>query len=108
MRLKEDEKYCDIYANQIRMQLLWILSCARSKSYSGWRAVNLSHIRLGKISFVPVQMPIAMESGGCVIYRRQVCRFDQVLSGNKGCLGFTVMPTLDEDISPPQVKAWHQ
>lgn len=59
-------------------------------------------ISLGKISFVPVLFPVSVEAGGFVQYRADVCRFDQTLAGHRGALGFTVLPTLTEDISPPQ------
>jgi hypothetical protein len=57
------------------------------------------------IRFVPAQVPVRVESGGFVVLRPSaVCSFDQLMSAQKGHLGFTVLPILDSDISPPQVR----
>jgi hypothetical protein len=60
---------------------------------------------LGKICFVPASIPVGVEVGGHVLYKPDVVRFEQTLAGHRGALGFTVMPTLTEDITPPQVLA---
>jgi len=57
---------------------------------------------LGKIRFVPMQFPENISTGGYITYRKDIGRFDQLLSIQHGSLAFTVMPILDEDISPPQ------
>lgn len=57
---------------------------------------------VGKIRFVPMRLPVSTEPGGYVTYREEVGRFDQLLSRNHGALAFTVMPIIDEDITPPQ------
>ena len=60
---------------------------------------------LKSIRFVPARVPLRVESAGFVVLKAsEVCSFDQLLSVQKGHLGFTVMPVLDGDISPPQVK----
>lgn len=57
----------------------------------------------GKIRFVPVDWPAAIESGGHVKYVLQICRFDQTIAAVVGSLAFTVVPVLPKDCSPPQV-----
>lgn len=59
--------------------------------------------RLGKIRFVPVDVPTKVEPGGCVVYSTEVCRFDQTMGAGCGALGFTIFPILPRDLSPPQV-----
>lgn len=52
---------------------------------------------------MPASIPVTVEAGGHVVYKADVVRFEQTLAGHRGALGFTVLPTLTEDITPPQV-----
>ena len=64
---------------------------------------------LRTVRFVPAEIPLKMDNAGFVVLKPiEVCRFDQLISAQKGHLGFTVMPILDGDISPPQVRHVHQ
>ena len=56
---------------------------------------------LGKISFVPVNVPTRTESGGHVEYVLDICRFSDVVSSGAGALVFSTMPVLADDITPP-------
>jgi hypothetical protein len=59
---------------------------------------------LKAIRFVPARAPLRVDSAGFVVLKpSEVCSFDQLMSAQKGHLGFTVLPILDGDISPPQV-----
>ena len=59
---------------------------------------------LKSIRFVPAQAPLRVESAGFMVFKQTaVCRFEQLMSAQKGHLGFTILPILDSDISPPQV-----
>jgi hypothetical protein len=57
--------------------------------------------KLGKIKFVPIQTPTAVSMGGHIEWKNEVGRFDQLVCRSSGALAFTIMPVLDEDISPP-------
>lgn len=58
---------------------------------------------LSRVKFVPVHVPVTMEAGGVLVTRYELTSFDQVLSQGAGVLGFTVMPVLEKDVSPPQI-----
>ena len=58
--------------------------------------------KLGKIQFVPLSVPVSVQTGGHVVYKNTVGCFDKVLAKSCGALGFTVSPVLSDDISPPQ------
>lgn len=55
------------------------------------------------IRFVPVKIPVSLNDNGNVNYSDDIGRFDELLSKQSGALGFTVMPILDEDITPHQI-----
>eukprot|EP01032_Pedospumella_encystans_P024388 gene24388-27584_t len=57
---------------------------------------------IGKIKFVPMKVPLTTEAGGYVTYKEEIGRFDMLLARTHGTLAFTVMPIIDEDITPPQ------
>jgi len=61
-------------------------------------------IRLSKIRFVPVEVPVDMEIGGYLRSEPDVQRFEQVLSPSAGPLGFTVFPVLEEGLEMHQVR----
>ena len=55
---------------------------------------------LGKIAFVPVQYPTSTEAVA-MEYAQDICKFSDVVSSGNGALGFSIMPVLEEDITPP-------
>ena len=58
--------------------------------------------KLGKIQFVPLDVPVSVQAGGHVVYKNTIGCFDKCLSKSCGALGFTVSPVLADDIAPPQ------
>ena len=48
-------------------------------------------------------MPVSLDDSGHVNYSDDIGRFDQLLSKSQGVLGFSVMPILEEDITPHQI-----
>lgn len=59
--------------------------------------------QLKKITFVPVLKPENGCEHGFVNYSPALVRFDQCISSQRAALGFTVLPILAEEISPPQM-----
>lgn len=59
--------------------------------------------RIHAISFIPANKPVTVKAGGEVVHRATLCKFEELLHPQFGMLGFTVMPILQEEFSPPQV-----
>jgi hypothetical protein len=99
---KEEWLFFDILKMETEQQhCLTLTSHEGRNQYTS--CLIISPTRLGKICFVPVLLPVGVEQGGFVVYKPDLCRFEQTLAGNKGFLGFTCLPVLPEDLSPPQV-----
>eukprot|EP01038_Epipyxis_sp_PR26KG_P006758 gene6758-9260_t len=58
--------------------------------------------KVGKVKFIPMKFPKNVEPGGHVVLEDDIGSFDQLLSKTRGTLAFSVMPILEDDLTPPQ------
>lgn len=59
---------------------------------------------IGQIRFVPMRSPTAkVQPGGFVEFSNEVGSFNQFVSKPQGMLAFTVLPILDDDITPENI-----
>jgi hypothetical protein len=58
--------------------------------------------KVSKIAFVPMKLPVKVAEGGFVTYEDAVGSFDRLVAKQQGALAFTVLPILEDDITPPQ------
>lgn len=55
--------------------------------------------RLSKIQFVPARIPIRVEHGAFVVFKQQLCCFNQLAAKQCGALVFCAKPVIDDDLS---------
>ena len=96
---KDDSKLQDCIQRGRRI-LHYILSGDRSSTLFD---NNTFARKVGKIMFVPMKLPLQMEEGGYVVYQDDVGRFDQFISKPHGMTAFSVLPLLEEDVTPSTI-----